>query len=132
MIRALITGSLYGEPQSRTSQSGKPYATAKLKADAKNGESTWCSIVAFGEQADRLLTLSANAAVAVSGKAELRAYIDKQGEPAAGLSVVVDELATLKGKPRPKESSDRSRAPTPRPQEPVAAGFDDDLPDVWS
>ena len=34
MIRALITGTVYGEPQARTSQAGKPYATAKVKADS--------------------------------------------------------------------------------------------------
>ena len=118
MIRALVTGSLYGEPQARTSQSGKKYATAKLRADGKDGSSVWCSLIAFGEQADRLMTLSANAAVAVSGKAEVSGWIDKQGEPKAGLSLVVDELSTLKGKPRP-----------PRPPAPVAAGLDDELPD---
>ena len=57
MIRALITGSLYGPPQARTSHAGKPFTTAKMRADGKNGESVWCSVIAFGEQADRLMTL---------------------------------------------------------------------------
>ena len=38
MIRALITGTIYGEPQARTSQAGKQYATAKVKADSGKGE----------------------------------------------------------------------------------------------
>ena len=59
-------------------------------------------------------------AVALSGKLEVSAYTAKDGSPAAGLSVVCDELAALKAKPRPK--------PSPAPA-PVAAGFDDDLPD---
>ncbi len=59
----------------------------------------------------------ANNAVALSGKLEVSAYTAKNGEPAAGLSVVCDELATLKAKPRH------------RAQQPVIAGFDDDLPD---
>ena len=80
MIRALLTGILYGEPQAR----------------------------------------KANNAVALSGKLEVSAYTAKDGSPAAGLSVVCDELAALKAKPRPK--------PSPAPA-PVAAGFDDDLPD---
>ena len=37
MIRALVTGTIYGEPQARTSQAGKQY------------------VIAFGEQADRLV-----------------------------------------------------------------------------
>ena len=117
MIRALLTGVLYAEPQARTSQAGKKYATAKVRADAKEGAAVWCSIIAFGEHADRLMMLKANAAVAVSGKLEVNAYANKQGEPAAGLSIVVDELATLKARPRPKPD-----AP------PAPAGFDDALP----
>lgn len=130
MIRALVTGSLYGAPLARTSQAGKRYATAKVRADGKDGSSVWCSIIAFGEQAERLLTLSANAAVSVSGKVEVTGWLDKQGEPKAGLSLVVDELATLKGKPRPPQGTG-----DPRPQraqrQPVGAGagFDDELPD---
>lgn len=144
MIRALITGTLYGNPQTRTSQAGKQFVTAKVRADGKDGASVWCSVIAFGELADRLMTLGNGAALAVSGKAEVTAYYDKQGEARAGLSLVVDEVATLKGKPRPPQG-ERSDAPSrqgegshPRPQRarkaPVAAGagFDDDLPDCFS
>ena len=148
MIRALITGSLYGDPQTRTSQAGKSYVTAKVRADGKDGASVWCSIIAFGEQADRLMTLGDGAALAVSGKAEVNGWLDKQGEPRAGLSLVADEIATLKGKPRPPQGAPQGAgdAPNtrqgqgshPRPKratkQPVAAGagFDDDLPDCFS
>lgn len=142
MIRALITGSLYGSPQARTSQAGKPYVTAKVRADGKDGASVWCSIIAFGEQADRLMTLGDGAALSVSGKAEINGWLDKQGEPKAGLSLVADDVATLKGKPRPPqghgdtanahprgECQSRSRRAT---SPPVAsnAGFDE-LPDCF-
>ena len=86
MIRALITGTLYGTPQARTAASGNQYATAKLRADGKDGTSAWCSVIAFGEVADRLLTLADGAALAVSGKAEINGWLDKTGEPKAGLS----------------------------------------------
>ena len=122
MIRALLTGQLYGDPQARTSQAGKPFTTAKVRADGKDGAVLWISIVAFGDLADRLLTMKANNALALSGKLEVSAYIAKNGEPAAGLSVVCDELATLKAKPKPKAA---------QAQQPVIAGFDDDLPD-WN
>ena len=102
MIRALVTGSLYGPPQTRTSQAGKQFVTAKVKADGKDGAVVWCSVIAFGEQADRLLTLGDGAALSVSGRAEINAWLDKQGEPRAGLSVMVDEIATLKAKPKPQ------------------------------
>ncbi len=109
MIRALITGTIYGEPQARTSQAGKKYATAKVKADSGKGDGgvVWCSIIAFGEHADRLMTLAQGAALSISGKAEVSGWLDKQGEPKAGLSLVVDDLATLKGKPRPPQADAR-------------------------
>ncbi len=161
MIRALVTGSLYGDPQPRTSQAGKQFVTAKIRTDGK-GESVWCSIIAFGEIADRLVTLGNGAALAVSGKAEVNGWLDKQGEPKAGLSLVVDEVATLKGKPLPPQGAgdapnvrqgqgspqrpprqgspqrpQRQGSPQ-RPQRPTrqpvaaGAGFDDDLPDCFS
>ena len=149
MIRALITGTLYGAPQARTAASGNQYATAKPRADGKDGTSAWCSVIAFGEVADRLLTLGDGAALSISGRAEVNAWLDKQGEPRAGLSLVADEMVTLKGKPRPVEAEGQERATgqstgqhaghfsghrqprrPPRPA-PVATGpdFDDALPD---
>lgn len=116
MIRALVTGSLYGDPVSRTGASGKPFTTAKLRADGKDGGAVWCSLIAFGDQAERLGMLKANSPVSVSGKAELSAWANKQGEPTAGISLVIEEIAALKARPRPKQPPQREFAP---------AGFDD-------
>ncbi len=103
MIRAMVSGVLYGAPQARTAASGKGFATGKVRGDGKNGENVWCSIIAFGEQADRLMTLGDGAALSVSGRAEINAWLDKTGEPA------------------PRQS----------PRRPVATApsFDDALPD---
>ena len=120
--RLLATGQLYGDPQARTSQAGKSFTTAKIRADGKDGAVLWISVVAFGDLADRLLTMRANNALALSGKLEVSAYTAKDGTPAAGLSVVADELAALKAKPRPK-------AEPAQAQQPVIAVLDDDLPD---
>ena len=132
MIRILATGTLHDVPQSRTSANGNPYTTAKLRADDGKGGSVWCSLIAFGEAADRLATLKAGAALSVSGRAEVSAWLDKQGEPKAGLSIVVDELVTLRAKPRPQES-ERRPAPRRQSQNPAAveaepAPFDDPIP----
>ncbi len=119
MIRALLTGTLHADPESRTSKTGKPYCTARLKADSGDGNMVWCSLIAFGQEGERLAMLKAGTAISVSGRAKLSSWLGKSGEPAAGLSVVVDEVAALRGKPRPKDDGQR------RP--PVAAGFDDEL-----
>ena len=125
MIRALVSGRLHDAPQARTSQSGNPFTTGKLRADGKDGATVWTSIIAFGELGERLATLPAGAALSVSGRAEVNAWLDKNGEPRAGLSVVVEELATLRGKPRlPSESRPPSRRPARQP-EPAGIPFDD-------
>lgn len=116
MIRCLCIGTLYGEPQARTSAAGNTFAIAKLRADGKDGSSVWCSLIAFGEQGERLASLQQGAALSVSGRAEVSAWINRDGEAAGGLSVVVDELVALKPKPR---------TPKPRQPETAGAGFDD-------
>ena len=54
MMRALVTGTLYDAPKARTGQAGKPFTTAKLRAAGKDGATVWCSLIAFGEQADSM------------------------------------------------------------------------------
>ena len=131
MIRCLVTGRLHDMPQARTSQSGNPFTTAKLRADGKDGATVWTSIIAFGELAERLATLKQGDAVAIGGRAEIGAWSDKDGNPHGSLSLVCDELATLRGKPRPpSESRSPSRRPARQP-EPVGAGIPFDDLDDW-
>ena len=103
MIRAMTAGTIYGKPSQRTGTNGKHFATAKLRADGKDGESVWVSLLGFGEVGERLSALPDGAAIAVSGRAEVRAWSDKDGSPAAGLDVTVDEVATLRGRPKPQQ-----------------------------
>ncbi len=130
MIRALATGTLYDAPQARTSQAGKTFTTAKLRADGKDGATVWVSCIAFGEQAERLATLPAGAALSVSGRVEVSAWSDKSGEPKAGLSLVVDELVTLKAKPKPRDEG-RQQQPRRSARQPAQAGADFDDLDEW-
>ena len=126
MIRALATGTLYGDPQTRTSASGKDFTTAKLRADGKDGTAVWCSLIAFGDLAERLASMKDRAALSVSGRIEVSAWINRDGEACGGLSLVVDELATLRGKPKPRnEGEPPRRRDRARQPEAAGAGFDD-------
>jgi single-stranded DNA-binding protein len=131
MIRALLVGTLHADPQQRTSASGKVFTTGKLRADASDGGQVWCSLIAFGEQAERLATLKAGAAISVAGRCKLSAWTGKDGQPNAGLDLVVDEITTLRGKPRSPQGEGQQRQTRTRPA-PMGAGFDDDLPDCFS
>ena len=108
MIRALVSGTLHGDPQTRTSRGGQSFTTGKLRADGGDGNMVWCSLIAFGQEGERLATLKAGAALSVSGRAKVTAWAGKDGSPAGGLSVVADEVATLRGRPKPQQ--DRRQA----------------------
>lgn len=101
MIRALLSGVLHCDPQTRTSRGGQSFTTGKLRADGGDGNTVWVSLIAFGDVADRLASLKAGQALSVSGRAKLSAWLSKDGQPSAGLDVTADELATLRGKPKP-------------------------------
>lgn len=136
MIRCLISGTLHLDPVGRVSQSGKPFTTAKMRADSKDGQTAWCSLIAFGDEAERLAGLKAGGGLSVSGRCEVQAWLDKNGEPKGGLSVVVDDLVTLKaksrqppeGQPPPRRSSRPSRQTQP---ESSGAGVPFDDLDDW-
>ena len=109
MIRALVSGVLHSDPQTRTSRGGQSFTTGKLRADGGDGNTVWVSLIAFGDVADRLASLKAGQALSVSGRAKVTAWAGKSGEPAGGLDLTVDEVAALRGRPKPP--SDR-RQPT--------------------
>jgi hypothetical protein len=48
MIDALIAGKLYGKPKQMTGKAGKPFATAKVRAAAGEGEALFVNVIAFG------------------------------------------------------------------------------------
>lgn len=47
MIDALIAGKVFGQPNTMTSKAGKPFATAKVKAAAGEGEALFVNVIAF-------------------------------------------------------------------------------------
>lgn len=133
MIRALVSGVLHADPQVRTSQNGNSYTTGKLRADDGKGGSVWCNLIAFGPEGERLASIKAGAALSVAGRAEVSAWLNREGEAKAGLGLVVDELATLRGKPRPRPDQEagrpapsrQNRAPSTGQGGPNALPFDD-------
>jgi single-stranded DNA-binding protein len=98
------------------------------------------SIVAFGSAAERLLSLSKGAAVAASGRAELKSWTAKDGTGRTGLSIVASEIAAARPKPRTRDGAPRQRSAYRRPgARPAAPQFDradlprlnDPIDDLW-
>ena len=95
MIDALISGKVYGQPQSRVDTKGNTYAIGKIRAAASNGESLFVSVIVFGEAAQQFMALGDGDSVAAVGSITPKAWADKQtGEPRAGLDMQVQKVLT--------------------------------------
>jgi single-stranded DNA-binding protein len=86
MMHLFCSGELVRDPERKTTKTGNPYATGLVRCDGD----TLVSVTAFETTlAERLLALKKGDPVSVSGRPQVSAYTDKQGEPRAGLSVTV-------------------------------------------
>ena len=118
MIRALIAGSLFADPQQRTSKTGKPFAIARLSVPQGEEGRIFCSVIAFDDSAvKRILQLKAGASVAVAGVLKVGTWTAKDGTAKPSLDMVADEIAATT--PRPKKPNDES------PSYSRGNGFDD-------
>jgi single-stranded DNA-binding protein len=101
---ALASGSLIADPAARDGAKGR-FATATIRAGSGD-EAVLVSVIAFGGEADRLLEHVKGDALAVSGRASLRAWTGRDGAEKHGLSVVVDQIAAAKPRPRQRRTTD--------------------------
>lgn len=99
MIRALVSGKIHGAPVARTAANGKPFATAGVWVEVGAESSVWCSAIAFGQAAERLLTLRAGDAVSASGRLTPKVF-EGRDAPRVSLDLVVDEIASVRRKAR--------------------------------
>src|SRR5262249_3145631 len=93
MMRLFATGVLIADPQSREGAKG-PFTTATIRVD-DGDEPVLVSVIAFGDNASRLLEFAKGHPLAVSGRARLTAWNGSDGEPRRGISVIVQETAAL-------------------------------------
>ncbi len=95
MIDALVSGRIFGKPTERTSKAGKPFAVAKMRVAAGDGESTFISIIAFDQQpCTALLALGDGDSAALSGSLSLKTWTDKDGNARPGLDLVAHQALT--------------------------------------
>jgi len=107
MIRALIAGVLFADPQQRTSKTGKPFAIARLSVPQGDEGRVFCSVIAFDDSAvKRLLQLKAGASVAIAGTLKVGTWTAKDGTVKPSLDIVADEIAATT--PRPKKAKEDS------------------------
>ena len=95
MIDGLIAGRVHGQPTSRTSKSGKPFAVAKVRAAGGDGESLFVNAIAFDEAPCKaLLALSDGDSVALSGSLTPKVWTDREGNTRPALDLVAHQVLT--------------------------------------
>ena len=95
MIDGLISGKLYGQPTERTSKTGKPFALAKVRAAAGDGESLFVNVIAFDDApVAALLALGDGDSVALSGSLTPKVWTDKEGNVRPSLDLVAHQVLT--------------------------------------
>ena len=97
MNRAFIIGNLCNEPELRTTTSGKNVCSFTVAVNRRNREETDFFRVsawdALGENCKKFLTKGRK--VAVMGSVSVRAYQSKNGDPAASLELMAQEVEFL-------------------------------------
>jgi single-stranded DNA-binding protein len=132
----LITGTLFRAAEQKTSQAGKRYVTATMKAasvDASNSE--FWSVLAFSDTAQtELLRLGAGEKLSIQGSLKLTTF-EANGETRISRTVFADAVLPLRA--APKEKKPKATVTTPAGRPPLervnilpdrSSDLDDDIP----
>ncbi|MFX1761909.1 single-stranded DNA-binding protein [Paraburkholderia sp. A1RI-2L] len=95
MVDGIVSGKLYGTATSRTSQNGKRFVTAKVRAAVGDGEALFVNVIAFSTTAgEALLALADGDSVALAGTLTPKAWVDRSGEAKPALDLVAHAVLT--------------------------------------
>lgn len=129
MIEALIAGKLYGQPERRTSRSGKPFVAAKVRVPSGD-DSIFVGVVTFSDSAQAaLLALDDGEAVALAGTLSARTWVDRNGNARPALDLIANQLLTVHHAKRKREAM--QRRDRSGPSAPGDDGLDNGGPDPW-
>jgi len=112
MIYAMISGTLYADPVSRTSAAGKPYCTASVRVPVHGEEAQSVSVAAFDSDVlEALARLRKGDAISVSGPLKPTSWTGRDGVERGGLSIVAQRILdarrpTRNRKPREQQADD--------------------------
>jgi single-stranded DNA-binding protein len=126
MIDALIAGKVFGQPKTMTSKAGKPFATAKVRAAAGEGEALFVNVIAFDAGAvAALLAPGDGDSVALAGSLTPKVWTDREGNTRPAVDLVAHQVLTAYHVTR-KRKAVQPPGQTHRPP----PEFDDDLGDI--
>jgi single-stranded DNA-binding protein len=102
----LVSGTLFRNPEQRTSKAGKPFVTATIRVndgDPSTGSCQWWKVLAFSESVQaELMRLDDGDAISVQGAFKADIY-DKDGEKRLSLSIIADNVLALRQPAKPRQ-----------------------------
>ena len=120
MPSVLVEGTLTAAPVRRTSAKGSVFVTAQMRVTADDGESVFCSVIAFqAAAAEALAALGVGDTVAVAGRPAALSQWEKHGEHKVGLKVTASRVMSVyeagmrRRAASPEREPDSSRPPAP-------------------
>jgi Single-strand binding protein family len=134
-VSVLVSGSIFREPIQKTSQAGKPYTVATIKAGSgENAPAEYWSVLCFSDSGqEQLLRLGLNEKLSVQGSMKVELF-EKDGQQRISRTIFVDHVLALRAPPRekkPKPSATPASAPLERVSILPSASspdLDDDIP----
>ena len=141
MFSVLLSGKLTKDPKPGVGRNGQPFCTASIRVPVQGQKEdepdfAFASVIAFGEDAEKLSRLLIGDAVSVAGSARLSQW-ERDGKQMTGLNVTVTGILSAyerrkrSGEPE-RQSDDREQALSygrlmnPRTQ-PAEENLNDDL-----
>ena len=127
MIDALIAGKLYGQPKQMTGKAGKPFAIAKVRAAAGEGDALFVNVIAFDpDTVAALLALGDGDSVALAGSLTPKVWTDREGNSRPAVDLVAHQVLTAYHVTRKRKALQKpvDQRQGQRPE------FDDDLSDI--
>ena len=127
-VAILVSGSIFREPQQRTSSTGRSYVTATVKSSGLDNESSdFWNVLAFGDSAQaELLRLADGDKVGIQGKPKFEVF-EKDGKARISRTVFADHVLALRAPP--KERKPKTKSPDQDSLRPVNIIPDADLDD---
>lgn len=130
MIDGLISGHLKGDPKSRTSSSGREFATALVRTSTRDGTTVFINVICFAPAAvAALIALQDGDSVALAGELTPKVYVPAEGEPRPSLDMVAHVVLSAYAVQRKRKATHHPQENDPPGSSSRSTGRDPELDD---
>ncbi len=134
MIQLHVSGRLVRDPAQKTSANGKAYVQALMTASSGDGEALITLMVFDTDLGNLLVSLRKGDSLSAIGSGSVKAYANKDGQPAVGVTLMANRLMVMTAKEaasRPRSNGQRRRMADTQagpPDLPPIEAYNDPIP----